>query len=202
MFMLDCGRQMRSQDGELSHFDHALNACLLLSHVALRQGDAVGLSTFAVAQPRFLTPIKGASQLKVLLNAVYDLDSSQRPADYSTATSQLLARQKRRALIVLLTNLRDEDTEDLLASVKRLSQQHQVLVVSLREEALDRLRNAPVQTLPEALAYCGTVDYLNARAELHEQLNAHAVQVLDVRPDELSIRLVNRYLEWKRAGVI
>ncbi len=53
MFMLDCGRQMRSQDGELSHFDHALNACLLLSHVALRQGDAVGLSTFAVAQPRF-----------------------------------------------------------------------------------------------------------------------------------------------------
>jgi len=202
MFMLDCGRQMRSQDGELSHFDHALNACLLLSHVALRQGDAVGLSTFAVAQPRFLAPIKGASQLKVLLNAVYDLDSSQRPADYSTATNQLLARQKRLALIVLLTNLRDEDTEDLLASVKRLSLQHQVLVVSLREEALDRLRNAPVQTLPEALAYCGTVDYLNARAELHERLNAHAVQVLDVRPDELSIRLVNRYLEWKRAGVI
>jgi uncharacterized protein (DUF58 family) len=193
---------MRSQDGELSHFDHALNACLLLSHVALRQGDAVGLSTFAVAQPRFLAPIKGSSQLKVLLNAVYDLDSSQRPADYSTATSQLLARQKRRALIVLLTNLRDEDAEDLLASVKRLSQQHQVLVVSLREEALDRVRNAPVQTLPEALAYCGTVDYLNARAELHEQLNAHAVQVLDVRPDELSTGLVNRYLNWKRAGVM
>ena len=201
MFMLDCGRQMRSQDGELSHFDHALNACLLLSHVALRQGDAVGLSTFAVAQPRFLAPIKGASQLKVLLNAVYDLDSSQRPADYSTATHQLLARQKRRALIVLLTNLRDEDTEDLLASVKRLSQQHQVLVVSLREETLDRVRNAPVQTLPEALAYCGTVDYLNARAELHEQLNAHAVQVLDVRPSGLSTELLSRYMSWKRSGV-
>ena len=43
VFMLDCGRRMRSQDGELSHFDHALNACLLLSYVALRQGDAVGL---------------------------------------------------------------------------------------------------------------------------------------------------------------
>jgi len=202
MFMLDCGRQMRSQDGELSHFDHALNACLLLSHVALRQGDAVGLSTFAVAQPRFLAPIKGSSQLKVLLNAVYDLDSSQRPADYSTATSQLLARQKRRALIVLLTNLRDEDTEDLLASVKRLSQQHQVLVVSLREEALDRVRNAPVQTLPEALAYCGTVDYLNARAELHEQLNAHAVQVLDVQPGELGAALITEYLSWKKGGTL
>ncbi len=113
-----------------------------------------------------------------------------------------MARQKRRALIVLLTNLRDEDTEDLLASVKRLSQQHQVLVVSLREETLDRVRNAPVQTLPEALAYCGTVDYLNARAELHERLNAQAVQVLDVQPGELSAALVTEYLNWKKAGTL
>jgi uncharacterized protein (DUF58 family) len=74
-------------------------------------------------------------------------------------------------------------------------------VVSLREEALDRVRNAPVQTLPEALTYCGTVDYLNARAELHEQLNAHAVQVLDVRPSGLSTELLSRYLSWKRSGV-
>jgi uncharacterized protein (DUF58 family) len=134
MFLLDCGRQMRSQDDELSHFDHALNACLLLSHVALRQGDAVGLCTFATDQPRYLAPIKGASQLKVLLNGVYDLESSQRPADYPAAAGLLLARQKRRALVILVTNLRDEDDEDLLASVKRISQQHQVLIVSLREE--------------------------------------------------------------------
>jgi uncharacterized protein (DUF58 family) len=201
MFMLDCGRQMRSQDGDLSHFDHALNACLLLSHVALRQGDAVGLCTFATDQLRYLAPIKGASQLKVLLNGVYDLDSSQRPADYPAAAGLLLARQKRRALVILVTNLRDEDDEDLLASVKRISQQHQVLIVSLREETLDRVRIAPVHTLHEALAYCGTVDYLNARAEQHERLNAHAVQVLDVRSSGISTELLNHYLSWKRSGV-
>ena len=200
IFMLDCGRRMRSQDDELSHFDHALNACLLLSYVALRQGDAVGLSTFAVAQPRYLAPIKGASQLKVLLNAVYDLDSTQRPADYPAAANLLLARQKRRGLIILLTNLRDEDDEDLLTSVKRLSQQHQVLVVSLREETLDRVRHDQVQTLPDALTYCATVDYLNARAELHERLSAHGVQVLDVRPGELGVELLTRYLASKKAG--
>jgi uncharacterized protein (DUF58 family) len=77
-----------------------------------------------------------------------------------------------------------------------------VLVVSLREEVLDHLRQAPVQTLPEALTYCGTVDYLNARAELHEQLRAHGVPVLDARPNELGAALVTRYLSWKRAGVI
>nr|WP_277930444.1 MULTISPECIES: DUF58 domain-containing protein [unclassified Pseudomonas] len=200
IFMLDCGRRMRSQDDELSHFDHALNACLLLSYVALRQGDAVGLSTFAGDLPRHLAPVKGTQQLNVLLNAVYDLDSTQRPADYQAAVNQLLARQKRRALVVLVTNLRDEDDEELLNAVKRLSAQHRVLVASLREDMLERLRIAPVQTLPEALDYCGTVNYLNERAELHERLSAHGVPVLDVQPIELGAGLVAQYLSWKKAG--
>ncbi|UUQ63677.1 DUF58 domain-containing protein [Pseudomonas fuscovaginae UPB0736] len=202
IFMLDCGRRMRSQDGELAHFDHALNACLLLSYVALRQGDAVGLSTVASDQPRFLAPLKGQGQLNALLNAVYDLDSSQRPADYQAAASQVLARQKRRALVVLVTNLRDEDDEELLTAVKRLGRQHRVLVASLREEILDQLCQSPVQTLAEALAYCGTVDYLNARASLHERLVAHGVPVLDTRPSELGAELVSRYLSWKKAGTL
>ncbi|MDI3271273.1 DUF58 domain-containing protein [Pseudomonas sp. AL03] len=202
IFMLDCGRRMRSQDDELSHFDHALNACLLLSYVALRQGDAVGLSTFASDQPRYLAPVKGTGQLNVLLNTVYDLESTRRPADYQAAVSQLLVRQKRRALVVLVTNLRDEDDEELLTAVKRLAKQHRVLVASLREETLDRLRHAPVQTLPEALTYCSTVDYLNARAEHHERLSAHGVPVLEVRPVELGAHLITQYLRWKKAGMI
>lgn len=200
IFMLDCGRRMRSQDDELSHFDHALNACLLLSHVALRQGDAVGLSTFAGDQPRHLAPVKGSGQLNVLLNSVYDLDSTQRPADYQAAVNQLLLRHKRRALVILVTNLRDEDDDELLNAVKRLRTQHRVLVASLREETLDTLRQTTVQTLPEALAYCGTVNYLNERAELHERLSAHGVPVVDVRPPELGAELVTQYLQWKRAG--
>jgi uncharacterized protein (DUF58 family) len=200
IFMLDCGRRMRSQDDELSHFDHALNACLLLSYVALRQGDAVGLSTFASDTPRYLAPVKGTGQLNTLLNSVYDLNSSQRSADYQAAATQLLARQKRRALVVLLTNLRDEDDEELLTAVKRLGQQHRVLIASLREDLLDNLRETPVQTLPEALAYCGTVNYLNARAELHERLSAHGVPVLDTRPGQLGTQLVTQYLSWKRGG--
>ncbi|WP_285429605.1 DUF58 domain-containing protein [Pseudomonas sp. fls2-241-R2A-110] len=202
IFMLDCGRRMRSQDGELAHFDHALNACLLLSYIALRQGDAVGLSTFASDRPHYLAPVKGTGQLNVLLNTVYDLDSTQRPADYQAAATQLLARQKRRALVVLVTNLRDEDDEELLTAVKRLSKLHRVLVASLREDLLDNLRHTPVQTLPEALTYCGTVDYLNDRAQLHERLKAHGVLVVDARPQELGAELVTRYLGWKKAGVL
>lgn len=200
VFMLDCGRRMRSQDGDLAHFDHALNASLLLSYIALRQGDAVGISAFASETPRYLAPVKGAAQLNVILNSVYDLQSSQRPADYSAAVQTLLRRQRRRALVVLVSNLREEDEAELLGAVKQLSRQHRVLVASLREEILDEVRQVPVGTYDSALAYCGTVDYLNARNRLHERLTAHGVTVLDARPSELGPELVNRYLGWKKSG--
>ena len=145
-------------------------------------------------------PVKGSAQLSVLLNGVYDLDTSQRPADYQAAASELLARQKRRALVVLVTNLRDEDDQELLTAVKRISRQHRVLVASLREEVLDQLRQSPVQTLPEALIYSAAVNYLNSRAELHERLSAHGIALLDARPGELGAELVSRYLSWKKAG--
>lgn len=202
VFLLDGGRRMRSRDGELSHFDHALNAALLLSYVALRQGDAVGLLTFAQQQPRFLPPAKGNGQLNHLLNSVYDLEASQLPADFSAAASQLLARQQRRALVIILSNLRDEDDEELQLAVHRLGRQHRVLVASLREEVLDQVRQAPVEDLDSALSYCGAVDYLNARNTLHERLAARQVPVLDARPSELGPALINRYLAWKKAGVL
>ncbi len=202
VFMLDCGRRMRSQDGELSHFDHALNACLLLSYVALRQGDAVGLCTFTGDSPRYLAPVKGSGQLNLLLNAVYDLDTTRKTADYQAAASQLLVRQKRRALVIVITNLRDEDDEALMTAVKRIGRQHRVLVASLREEVLDQVRQAPVQTLSEALLYSGTIDYLNTRNHLHDRLGAQGLSVLDALPSELGAMLVSRYMGWKKAGAL
>jgi uncharacterized protein (DUF58 family) len=61
VFLLDCSARMRARDGDLSHFDHTLNALLLLAYVALRQGDAVGLATFGHPGPRVLPPRKSVA---------------------------------------------------------------------------------------------------------------------------------------------
>ncbi len=200
MLMLDCGRRMRSQDGDLSHFDHALNASLLLAYAALRQGDAVGACTFASHAQRHVPPAKGQQQLRLLLNSLYDLQQTQQPADYSAAVEQLLARQSRRALVIVLSNLRDEDDVELHSALQRLARRHRVLLVSLREEVLDQLRQRPVQSLNDALDYCGAQEYLNARQQLHRRLSASGLPVLDVQPSDLGPALVGRYLAWKKTG--
>jgi uncharacterized protein (DUF58 family) len=199
VFLIDGSRRMRTRDGPLSHFDHALNAMILLAYVALHQGDAVGVQSFG-GDLRWLAPKKGNGFLNTLIRTVYDLQPTLQPADYTHAASLLMTRQRKRALLVLLTNLRDEDSDELSAAIGLLKQRHVVLLASLREHVLDDLLNKPVETLPQARLYGATCHYLAARERCREKLYKQGSLILDVPPQELPIAVVNRYWDIKRSG--
>ena len=199
VLLLDCGRRLRAQDGELSHFDHCLNAALLLAWVALRQGDLVGVATLG-GLDRYLPPQKGRGGLAALVGAVYDIEPGLEPADYLEAATRLLARQRRRALVVVLTNLRDEDVDELQPALRLLCARHLVLLASLKEQSLREVLQQESTTLDQALEIATTHGYLAARRQAHEKLKGQGAQILDVEPDRLAIEVVNRYLEIKRGG--
>ncbi len=199
IFLIDCGRRMLAQDGALSHFDHTLNAILLLSYVALRQGDALGLMTFSGEQ-RWLAPRKGMNTINVILNTVYDLQPSTHTSDYLNVTNQLMRRHNKRALVVLISNLRDEDSDELLPALQLLRRKHLVLLASLQERILNEVLEQPVSTFADALRHATTLDYLTARRQTHDKLTHHGIIYLDTVPEQLPIMMVNRYLEIKRSG--
>lgn len=199
LFLLDCGRRMRAEDFGSNHFDESLNAMLLLAYVALRQGDAVGfLSMGGIA--RWNPPRKGMATLNQLLNRVYDLHPTTEATDYVQAARDLLVRQRRRALVVVVTNSRDEDQSDLIQALRLLREQHLVLLANLREGFFDNTLAAPVESLNDALRYLATVDFLGRRTHTHRLLTQHRVLTLDVNAPQLPLAVVNRYLEIKRAG--
>lgn len=201
IFLLDCGHRMLAKDDELSHFDHTLNAILLLTYVALRQGDAVGLGSFA-GQHRWLPAHKGQHHVQHMLNALYDLQPTTHAPDYAQAATELLVRQKKRALIVLLTNLRDEDLDDLLPALHVLRKRHLVLLASMREQAIDQALNAPVDNLEDALHTAAVQHYLATREATLNRVRAAGIRCLDVPPAELSVNLINHYLDIKRSGLL
>ncbi len=201
IFMLDCGHRMMAKDGALSHFDHTLNGILLLTYVALRQGDAVGLGSFAGAS-RWLPAHKGQHNVQHMLNALYDLQPTTQAPDYAQAATELLVRQKKRALIILLTNLRDEDLDDLLPALHLLRKRHLVLLASMREQAIDQALEAPVDNLEDALHKAAVQHYLQTREATLERVRAAGIRCLDVPPPELSVNLINHYLDIKRSGVL
>lgn len=202
VFLLDCGRRMHTQDGDISHFDHALNAMLLLSYVGLRQGDAVGMMTFSGDQDRWLPPVKGAGNMTTLLNRVYDLQTSAQPSDFAEAAKKLLVRQRRRCLVVLLTNLRDDDADDLPRALGPLRSKHLVLMASLREPALNAALTEPIQHLQDATRVGAVAGYLEERQRVYDSLRGRGILTLDCEPGELPVALVNKYMEIKRAGVL
>jgi uncharacterized protein (DUF58 family) len=208
-FLLDCGRRMRALELEggdgLSHFDHALNAILLLSYVALRQGDAVGLLSFA-GDRRFLRPRKSVPTLNRLLNELYDLDATTRAPDYLEAAREAMVRLPKRSLVVVVSNVRDEDDETLAPALKLLQKRHLVLLASLREReldaALDPKEAAPVHDFQDALRVGALHEYLRHRTKAFDRLRGLGVQTLDVVPGRLATSLVNRYLDLKAGGRI
>lgn len=199
VFLIDCGRRMLAKDDALSHFDHALNAVLLLSYVALRQGDAVGFFAFAGPQ-RFLPPRKGALTINTVLNNVYDLQPTTHASDYALAASELIKRLKKRSLVVLVTNLRDEDAEELRPAIALLRQRHLVVLASLQEAVLNQVVQQPVQDFDQALRMAATDIYLEQRRQAHQVLKNFGVMMLDVEPAQLPVALVNRYLDIKLSG--
>ncbi len=201
VIVLDCGRRMATADGELSHFDAALNAALLLAHVGLNHGDAVGVLTMA-GESRFIAPRKARSTTTLMLNLLYDLQPSLHSPDYHAAALDLMRRVPRRALVVVVSNLRDEDDDTLLPALALLRRRHLVLFASLRESVLTRSLSAPVRDLDAALTHAATADYLQARQASFSRLERAGALLIDVEPQELPLALVNRYLDVKRSGTL
>ena len=196
---VDCGERMRTLDGGVAQFDHCLNAMLLLSFIALRQGDKVGALGFG-GTPRWFPPTRGAHSMTALLNHLYDYQTEAFPSDFSDAAEQLLVRQKRRALVVVLTNIRGEDAGDLLPALRALRRRHLVLLANLREGEIDGVVGSATETLGGALTYCSAQMYLEERAKLFETLGGHGVLAIDSSAQRLPIDLTNEYLRIKAAG--
>ncbi len=201
IFMLDCGHRMLAKEDDLSHFDHTLNTILLLSYVALRQGDAVGLGTFS-GESRWIPPRKGYHTIQQILNTIYDLQPSSESPDFSKAATDLMIRHKKRALIIILTNIRDEDSDDLLPAINLLRKRHLVLVSSLREKAIDDVLHKPIEKLPDAILNAATHQYLQHRKKAFEKLLHNGTSALETTPEHLSVELINAYLNIKSSGVL
>lgn len=188
------------QRGRPEAFERALAAALRLGQVAIGQGDAVGLLTLAAGSIEYLPPRKGSAQLRALLDTLHGVEPGTPAADCRAGAEALLRCQPRRARVVWLRGADDQDPTALLSAIAALRRYHQVLLVDPRDEANDHLRQRPVETLEQALAYCGAMQRLAAQATLRAQVAALGATWLETSSAQAGRQLVARYLAWKQAG--
>lgn len=195
IFLLDCGRNMRVADGEQTHFDYALNALLLLSYTALKHDDAVGLMTFNHSQTRTIPPRRGVAQIGKMVHAVYDLQPSLKTNDFELAMNKLLQRQRRRALIIVLSHINHEDNQTLIDQLATLNRKHLLIFANLRPTLGKTLREKPIGNLDDSLAYLGAQFYDQEERDTIHRLHSLGITHLNATPKELNSNLINQYLK-------
>jgi uncharacterized protein (DUF58 family) len=208
LLLIDSGRRMRADDrtGGIgsSHFDQVLNAVMLLSYVALKQGDAVGAMTFGTptGEERTFPPRKGAQTLDALMGELYSVQPTPTHSDYVAAAQSLLRRYPKRALVIVITNFRDEDSSELAQALRLLRSRHLVLLASLRERVVGELIRQPMTSGEAVLDVASAHLYEQSRRDAFVKLSARDALMVDAEPERLGIELVNRYHSVKRAGLI
>jgi len=200
--LLDCGRLMTAESDGLAQLDHALNAVLMLAHVAARGGDQLGLMAFDARVRSYLPPAGGRRAAQRVAQAMYDVHANLVETDFESAFAELGKRLRKRALVVLFTQVIDDiSAQAVLRQVRSLRPRHLPLCVLFRDTDLDRLAEpaaglaaAPDGDLYTAAAAAETILW---RDRLVRDLKTGGALVLNVPARQTTPAIINRYLQIK-----
>ena len=198
LILLDAGRMMSSTLAGLTKLDHAVNTALMLSYVAIAKGDEVGLLGFADTVRAYALPRRGRKQFLRLTEELRRLEVTTTEPDYRAAFEFLRARTARRALVVLFTDLVDDEaSRALVAAVTRLAGNNLVLCCLLADPQLAEVASRVPSSTTELYERVVAEDVQEARARALAILRRRGVHTIDVPAERLTVATIQRYLELK-----
>lgn len=196
--VMDTGRLMQSPVANMAKLDHVVNAVLLLAYVATGKGDKVGMLTFADEVIHYLTPRQGRGQFYRMLELLYAVDAQPVEPDYRRALNYLALKHRRRALVVIFTDLSGGlSMQTLVGQVSLLAKRSLPLVVTLSDpDIVSAARQKPDDSLGVYQRAAAAL-MLDERKVALDTLRRQGVLTLDAPANQLSIAVINHYLELK-----
>jgi uncharacterized protein (DUF58 family) len=203
MIVLDSGRLMTARIEQETKLDSAIHAALALMSAAARGGDNAGLMVFGRRIKSFLPPSRGRDHIDAALEALYSVEPEMIEPSYARAFEFVAANSKRRSLVVLLTDLVDEEgSKELLASLKLLRPRHLPLVVTIADRDLKAVvRDAP-NTARELFTQSVAEEIMYLREAALRLVESQGGLALDVTAAALAPALLEKYLQVKERGLL
>lgn len=196
--VLDSGRLMRTRLGALTKLDHAVNAALTLAQVALASGDRVGLLAYGRRVEHYLPAARGGAHLRLVVEHLAHVQAESAEPNHFGAAARLLRDQKRRSLIVWITDAPDVAMlPDVVAAAAQLRPRHLVLFVVVGDPDLDRLIRLRPQGLDEMYRVAAAQEVAHRRELLLARVRASGALTIESTAG-LSPALVNAYLAMKQ----
>lgn len=201
LVLLDNGRVMAGRVGGVPRVEHAMDAAMMLTAVATRLGDRCGLVAFDRAVRSVVPPGRHADQLARVTEAMYELEPVLSESDYAGAFAEVVGRFRRRAMLVVLSDLEEQAvTASLLPALPLISRTHLVVIGAVRDPAVQQWASSPAAGADEAYRRVAAVAALDDRRRVAALLRSRGALVVDAEPGRLAVDLADAYLQVKAAG--
>ena len=201
LVLLDNGRIMAGRVAGVPRVEHAMDAVLMLTAVATRLGDRAGLVVFDRRMRAVVAPSHGGDQLARVSEAMYQIEPELAESDYQGAFTQVLARFRRRALLVMLTELADQALVDtLLPALPLIARSHLVLIGAVTDPDLVGWAARTPSDASGAFRKAAAQSALEERRRLVARLRGLGATVVDAAPGALAPALADAYLKVKATG--
>jgi uncharacterized protein (DUF58 family) len=203
LIALDAGRLMTARIERETKLDSAVHATLALMSAAARGGDNAGLVVFGRRIKAYLPPKRGREHMDAALEALHAVEPEMIEPSYARAFEYIAANCKRRALVVVLTDLVDEEgSRDLLTSLRLLRPRHLPLVVTIG----DRDLKAAVRDIPanaqDLFTQSVAEEIIYQREAALRLVESQGGLALDVTAAALAPSLLETYLRVKERGLL
>ena len=201
LLVLDAGRLLTADVAGVARLEYVVQAALELAYAAVQHDDNVGVMVFADGVEHFVAPQRGRRGLRQVLDVLAVAAPKLVEPDYPGAFRYLAARNRKRALTVVFTDVIDRlASEALVANIATLRPRHLPVAVTLRNPELDAVAAQRPPDARDAFRKAAAEELLRAREEALGHMRRAGVLVLDVPPQRAARAVVDQYLELKRRG--
>ncbi len=187
----------------VTQLDQATTAAVMLAQVVGGSGDKFAMMAYGREIKQVLPPGAGVVHTRLLLDLLSQTRAEAAEADHLNAVARLKTLQRRRGLMVWITELVDSaGRPELVTAASELVRQHLVVLVLLKHPELEELAARVPTTREEMFHSAAAQEMLERRRETVAQLERRGVLIVETTAEEIGVRAVSEYLEVKARGLL
>lgn len=201
--VIDKGRLMYMPFEGMSLLDYAINASLVISNVAIKKDDKAGLVTFEKSFDGMVPAGRRRNQMQVISHFLYNQKTAFGESDYANLYVQLKRNVKRRSLLLLYTNFESiHNLDRQLPYFRLLNKAHLLVVIFFKNTELDTLLHSKPSNTSEIYRQVIAEQFEFEKQQIVKVLRRHGIQAILTKPKNLSIDVINKYIELKARQMI
>jgi uncharacterized protein (DUF58 family) len=187
----------------ITQLDQSSGAAIALAQAVMQAGDKAGLLVYGQKIQQQLLPASGTGQLRLFVDALSQAHAEAGEANHFSAAARLKNLQRRRGLILWITELADSARRpEVVDAVLDLARRHMILLVVLGHPELDATAAKQPENVDELFVATAAAEILERRRALLARLRSQGVLVVETSPDSVKADAINEYLEVKARGLL